>query len=78
MTTHDLFIIGQQRLPFKYSDDIKEIASSLNEHLGLMAVFSYGVIQGKRMERVRRKTPKNDEQKNITAKTPSPPFHHQF
>lgn len=76
MMAHDLFIIRQQRLPYEYSDDIKEIASSLNEHLGLMAVFSYGVILGKRMERAKRKTPKNDEQKNITAKAPNPPPYH--
>ncbi|MCR4430637.1 MAG: hypothetical protein NUV45_06420 [Tepidanaerobacteraceae bacterium] len=61
MKAHDLFVVGQQRLPYEYSDDIKEIASRFSEHIGLMAVFSYGVILGKRMERAKRKTPKSKE-----------------
>jgi len=60
MKAHDLFIVGQQPFPYKYLDDIKEIASRFSE-LGLMAVFSYGVILGKRMERAKRKTPKSKE-----------------
>lgn len=75
MTAHDLFIVGQQPLPYKYLDDINAIASRWPEHLGLLLAFSYGVMEGKRMEKAKHKTPKNDEQKNLIA-TPGHSYSH--
>jgi hypothetical protein len=61
LTAHDLFIVEQQPLPYKYLDDIIAIASRWPEHLGLLLAFSYGVMEGKRMERAKRKTPESKE-----------------
>lgn len=55
MTAHDLFIIKQQKLPYTYIDNIKEVACSLDECFGVFAVFAYGVMEGKRAERAKYK-----------------------
>ncbi len=56
--TQEMGILGQQVCPNPIMNNkvIKAIISEYGYELfGMMAVFNYGVIQGKRMERKRRK-----------------------
>lgn len=54
MTVHEL--IGMQYAPFEYIEDLQAIVDK-NEEYQMIAVhaFIYGMIQGKRQERARRK-----------------------
>lgn len=58
MTQKDLDIIGHQDAPFDELYNLKHIFYSENNRdilWGLIKVYLYGVIQGKRQERNRRK-----------------------
>lgn len=58
MTQKELDAIGYQDMPFDELDNLKYIFYSADNRgiiWGLVKVYLYGVIQGKRQERNRRK-----------------------
>lgn len=58
MTQKELDAIGYQDMPFDELDNLKHIFYSADNRgiiWGLVKVYLYGVIQGKRQERSRRK-----------------------